>query len=505
MATSSSFRFIRKSLFKHHRKSGFALFFAAMFVILLACTITSFYKYGPYFSPDTVNYFRIASGTETSMLANYSPLYPALLYLISRLFSLSVFEAASLLVAMGFISGLLIIFRLSKTLLPETPLRLYFPLAISFLAWWSFRVMVNAHADGIMYLLLLAWLYVGLLVWKSDRLSHFWWLGIIGSIMIWAKINAIFLLPVVVMIYFFTQNIKWRIPAFCLILSLGAYFYFFQENILVINIGEGLADGGRPLDHAKILFNNISALFKVSLGYFVSDLVTESIPTSLAFVMGTVLLGAAFTRLPLRNRQDYSHSLALLALTYAVLFLSFQQWMLYEEINYRTLFPYLLAGGWAVWIRWSKQKHDRIMFIACVLISGHTFLGHLHLWQRPSVSSLFEVSGLAKSGLPHALRGITHQNRPILTDFPEKAELLLIEDAVPRVDHVNPESLFIKGKRRFLNEQQRDGNLRNSEEMLSKGKAVLVLFKADDYWESFAIKAGLNFVPLGNVTLIYSD
>jgi hypothetical protein len=118
---------------------------------------------------------------------------------------------------------------------------------------------------------------------------------------------------------------------------------------------------------------------------------------------------------------------------------------------------------------------------------------------------LFEVSGLTKSGLPYALRGITNKNRPILTDFPEKAELLLIEDAVPQVDHVNPESLFIKGKRRFLSEQQRDANLRNSEEMLSKGKAVLVLFKADDYWESFAIKEGLNFVTLDNVTLIYGD
>lgn len=489
-------------LFKK-RKSGYILTLGGMCMVLFVFTIISFCKYGPYHTPDTVNYFRIAQGIETTELETYSPLYPAILYIAEEFLHLSIFDAAALLIVFIFIGCLILIYKLSKTICPGNSLILFYPMAISFLAWWSFRVMGTAHADGLMYMLLIAWLYVLSLILRNQKPMGFWQLGIIGAVMVWTKLNAVFLLPLVLIFYFLTKDKKWRIPVCCILLSTGAYFYFFQKNILRVNVEAGYHENAGFSDHVSIFFNNISGLFKVSLGYFISDLATSNIPTILAFLMGCLLITFCLIKVFRNPSNNFSYMLAWSALTYMILFFCFQQWILYEEINYRTLFPYLLALGWAFWIWLSAKKYHRITLLASFLIFSHTLLGHLYLWQRTDVASLFEVKKLASSSLPQKLSLLlSESDKQIFTDSPEIAAYLLMD---VDVHHLDPESLFIRGKRRFLSEEQRKTNLHNSLEMVRSGKAILILFEKKTYTEHLTPSEGLNFTQSGPALIVFKE
>src|SRR5690606_2161335 len=92
----------------------------------------------------------------------------------------------------------------------------------------------------------------------------------------------------------------------------------------------------------EIFGNNLGEFFKVSLGFFLSDVLTAHIPPLLATVGGFFLLiflgYLAFSEII--KGIGLASASYLFGLVYLLCLLAFQQMVSFEEINYRTLYPY---------------------------------------------------------------------------------------------------------------------------------------------------------------------
>src|SRR5690606_6153103 len=165
----------------------------------------------------------------------------------------------------------------------------------------------------------------------------------------------------------------------------------------------------------------------------------------------------------------------------------------FEEINYRTLFPYFLTCSGYGLFKLSQQKKlpVKTIILAALLISGHTLAGHAWLWQRGEVNSLFEVERLAETEMVDKLR-LLHQDdltdNSFISNRPELLGLLL--DA-PFVVHYDPEFDFIHGKRRPVPDLQRQQRRVDLMERLLKAEAVVVVFGEDEDLIRLAKENGL--------------
>src|SRR5690606_5270899 len=141
------------------------LWLRIMALMLLGVSVVSYQIYGPYYSPDTVNYFHFASNlfSHSFWTEYYSPFYPFLLYGMKFLLVISLFTASNFLILIQYGLGLFFLFKLAKVfsesqwfnLNSRISLTLLF--LISYHTWWSFRIITWAHADGTFYTFLLAW------------------------------------------------------------------------------------------------------------------------------------------------------------------------------------------------------------------------------------------------------------------------------------------------------------------------------------------------------------
>ena len=488
----------------------------AMLLLLVAGSVFSYALYGPYYSPDTVNYFDFSRSLfeENIWASIYSPVYPLLLHCLTLLPFPSLFHAAHLLILVQYGLGVYFLYQWVKII--STHYQFNRNRQASFLllllivshSWWSFRIVTWAHADAMFYCLLVVWGYFMSRYFLQESLKHLLILSFLSAAMIWVKLNALSLIPFYALLIILDKEWKkWLFPLCLTAASYLGYRYLFQYSLLNnISTDSDTSSTMFSLESLEIMTNNLAEFFKTSLGFLLSDVVTAFIPHTFAILGGiSLLLGLLFI---VFREIKKGFSLSSLFLLFSVLYLlcqlSFQQMAGFEEINYRTLFPYLLAGSWYVMIRifrLGKTPSITVLLLA-FLISSHTLAGHLHLWQRQEVNSLFEAERLAGSALiqkAQLLHQGTSKHTSFVSDRPTQLALLLNN---PFVVHYDPEFDFIHGKRRPISEQQRQKNSAALMEKLLKGEAVAVIFGEDESLVHFAQENGVLVFKYAEGTLL---
>ncbi|MEX2511403.1 MAG: hypothetical protein WD398_00745 [Cyclobacteriaceae bacterium] len=475
--------------------------FGVLFGILLLVTAVSLIRFGPHYSPDTIHYFRIARGNPES-LQYLSPLYPFFISL-SDFLPLSGFDMAFLVVILGYIIGFVIIYLISKKIYTLPSNILFYSMGISLMSWWSFRVMGSAHADALFYLLIIVWLYQFLLGDKKNH-SYFWSLGLLSAFFPWVQLNSLFLIFFLTIWVILNKDKRWLIVLGCLLVSFACYQIVVPKNILLEHLLEGINTNPISSSALLLLYQNLATWFKVVIGIIFSDHISHYIPNIIGFMGSLGLLGAKIYLLTKgKNRIGKpTYALLLFAASYGFVFLTFQQWIGFEEIGFRTLFPYLLAVSWAFWIEMNVRGKLVIQFLVCLFIVSHTLMGHFYHWQKEDdMASLLEVQEFINSPASEAVGDVLIKSPyEILTDQPEKMGLAFLE--IP-IAHVGPEIQLVNGENLLLSPEEKALWIKQSEEALITGHAILILFQKSKYWESFSQNENLYLEERHGIWMIY--
>src|SRR5690606_2392478 len=143
-----------------------------------------------------------------------------------------------------------------------------------------------------------------------------------------------------------TRRKKWLIP---LVVTSACYVgYRYRTRNSLLDSGNLGGDIGFTLlspENLVTLANNWAELFKSRLGFFLSDFPTALIPQVAATVGGSLLLlSLAFLAFKeVKAGINLPFLFLLFGLVYLLCQLAFQQLIGFEEINYRTLFPYFVT------------------------------------------------------------------------------------------------------------------------------------------------------------------
>jgi len=473
------------NFFKNDRS---ILIFAGIFSLLSISSIISFWKFGSYLSPDTVGYFQITIGFPDA-LSSLSPFYP---FLLSNL-PLSLLPIFDRVLVLNLLTGILAFYCLYKIALhaDKNAGIILLTFGISLLSWWSFRVLGSAHADSIFYLLLLIWLY--LFIWSDKDDTHYFpAIGMVSALMVWVKLNALFLIPLLLVWVLIERNWRWLIVLGCVLASWALFQWTVPENIVQFHLTEKMAGEQSILNHLVLFYENMASWMQVTLGIIISDVLSQFVPKPIAFILG---LGWAFFLLAYlilnKNKgENKTYQLLLFGVMYTLCFLAFQQWSGYREVNFRTLFPYLVVISWATWTTLIRLKQKKIMMLLAIFISGHTLAGHALLWQRDDVASLIMAKKFHQTEVKKNIEAVLEDShQEIRTDAPEKIMLSFVD---LQVLPVQPEAIFIEGKNKTLNQQEKLLEREQALASLLSGKAVVVLFQTDEFWEQAAENADVS-------------
>ncbi|MEX2566434.1 MAG: hypothetical protein WD431_10870 [Cyclobacteriaceae bacterium] len=480
----------------NHSPIKISTIFGVLFGILFLATMVSLIRFGPHYSPDTLHYFRIANGNPES-LQYLSPFYPFLISLADFL-PLSAFDMAFVLVILGYITGFLIISFISKNIYTLPSNILFYCLGISLLSWWSYQVMGSADADAMFYLLIIVWLYQFLLGDK-ENLSYYWSLGILSAFLPWVKLNVLFLILFLAIWVVLRKDKRWLIVLGCLLLSFACYQIIVPQNILQEYLLEGTKIHPISSNPLLLFYQNLASWFKGLAGIIFSDYISNYIPDIIGFIASMGLMGAKIYLLT-KGKSSIgkpTFNLLLFAATYLFVLLSVHQAIGMEEINFRTLFPYLLAVSWAFWIEMNVRGKLVILFLTCFFIVSHTLISHFYLWKSDNIPTLLEVQKFTNSPASEAIGDVLiKSNYEILTDNPEKMGLAFLE--IPMA-HVGPERQLANGN----SPEEKELWIKQSEEAILNGNALLVLFQKSEYWESFSRNENLNLEERHGIWMIY--
>ncbi len=479
---------------------------AGTLLLLLGGSLVSYVLYGSYYSPDTVNYFNFSQSLfgQSMWTGIYSPAYPFLLHCLPLLPFLSLFQAAHLLILVQYGLSIYVLYQWANRIsthygfTPNREMGFLLLLLIIYHAWWSFRIFTWAHADGMFYCLLIMWVFVLSRYYLENGFKHLIILSLLSTGMVWVKLNALAFVPFYALLVILDKTpTKWLVPFGMTAASYFGYRYLFRYGLFDHTHAD--ADSGMKLltgENLSLLGNNVAELYKSTLGFLLSDVVTAYIPYVFGAAGGVLLLLLLLflSFKEIKAGLPLSSLFLLFGLTYLLCQLAFEQLMGYEEINYRTLYPYFLSFGiyCLVKIFHRDQLPTLVILLVALLLCGHTLAGHLYLWQRQEVSSLFEAERLTESAMVKEAR-VLHQKSAKKTNFisdrPEQLALLLND---PFVVHYDPEFVFVAGKRRPVPDQQRQERRTSVMEKLRNGEVVMVLFAKDKKWLAFAREHGLQ-------------
>ncbi|HLU90721.1 MAG TPA: hypothetical protein VKZ51_12865 [Cyclobacteriaceae bacterium] len=489
-----------------------------MAVVLAGASAVSYLTFGPYFSPDTVNYFHFAGELFNASFWSgiYAPLYPFLLFCLTSIPGVSMFTAAHLLILAQYGLGLLFLFKLGNTLSQYQRFQLSSRssltslLLICYHTWWSFRIVTWAHADAGFYALLIVWFYFMTKNFQNPSPKNRLVFALLGAVLIWLKPNGFVLVP-----FFFLMLVldrdrkKWLIPLGFLSGSFLLLRLAVPHQLLDTHLQDGLNSGFRS-GGLDIFASNLGAFFKTSLGFFVSDLLSDYIPSGLAMLGGGLLLVllAYLALAEIVKGIGLASVFYLFGWVYLLCLLVFQQIIGFEEVNYRTLFPFFLPMSWYIWLKLlNDRRPHRISALAlAALLCAHTLVGQVWLFKREEVNSLFAVERLKESRLMGELDSLgmdaLGMNIHFFSDKPATLGLLLND---PSVSHYHPLNEFVRGKNRGLPEPERERRFQKMKEDLEQGEAALVLFGKTELADSLAGVHGLVVRNFGEGTVIYAD
>jgi len=474
---------------------------ALLFLTILTGTILDFWKYGPYITPDTIGYFNMIQGKDSG-LTTLSPFYAFILSVFP--FSLmSIFDRIMVSGILMFLLAFYLIIKISNKF-KQNKISYLLAFGISILSWWSFRILGRAHADSHFYVLFLLWIY--LFIWEKERSKRYFILiCCLSALMVWVKLNTLFLIPLLILWVLISKEKQWIYVIVATIFSWLTYRWMLPENILDLHLANQVLHQTNPVSPAVLLYENLSSWFQVSLGMLLSDLVTQHLPMPVPFLLGCFSIVLLLYYL-MRLRKSFEkpiYKLLLISLIYSMFFLSFQQWIGYKEINFRTLFPHLLVLSLALWIYLIQNHKKNAIVIIAFLITAHTLTGHYIIWQRNDVASLFTAKYFDKSKEKESIEAILEiQQQKIFTDAPEK---VMLSFSTKKVWQIAPKNRFIEGKNYPLNETEMEIEHQKSMASLLNGSAIIVLFHPSSLSTKLNNTPQISSITENNMVIFYLD
>jgi len=365
-------------------------------VLLMIVTLTNTFIFGPYFSPDTIHYFQIAKGNPES-LKSLSPFYPFLLS-ISELLPVTIFDVSFIFVLISYSLAIYILYLISRKTYRNPSVLLFCCLGISLLSWWSYRILGSAHADGLFYVSIMVWIYLFIYGDKKE-VSFTWSLALLSALMVWIKLNSLFIIPFLVIWSLIKGNKRYWAVIVAMVISYAFYHALVPRNVLVDRLDQDAESGLLIFQQLQLAYFNMVALGRVIVGLVLSDVVSSYLPGILSFLLALALLALKLFLLIFEKDKIGlpTFILLLFGTVYLVLFLTFQQWIGFKEVNFRTLFPYLLSLSWAVWIELVVRDKKGWILLLCLFIASHTFAGHFYIWQKTDLASLTAVKEFSSS------------------------------------------------------------------------------------------------------------
>lgn len=386
----------------------------------MAFVLLTYFKWGPTFTSDTLGYYgmsmKVLAG-EYPHSPSLSPAYPALAALVSASFGIPLHEAGFFISAGLYVVAATTIFLLISALVePENGSYVVFIIALLILnAWWSVRILFNAHADGLFYLLHLAVFYAVVLYLKSGRTFIFVIACLVAALSIWAKSNAMILviyLAVVPAIYYGFER-KALIGLIAMILGVTSLLSFRVINgPMIENLttgGEAIAFWGKELS-AETLRTNLIDSGNTLVSGIATDKVAALIPPDiLLWISPAIILGIAVYGATMFGKRNLTSSLLVYVAMYVVSLALLYQTREIIEMNQRTLFPAIFVLIVVV-VHYAFKKQSAIACLVFVIFAVtqpiRTTTGTMQWYLRAPMDSFVYASEFGKRDSLKVLRGV---------------------------------------------------------------------------------------------------
>lgn len=303
--------------------------------LLTIASITSYWKFGPYLSPDTLSYVRINNGFPI-LLSSLSPFYPFLLDQ-PPLSLLPLFEKLLILNLAAIGLSFWVIYKIAL----HTGKKFSWVLltfGLSLLSWWSFRVLGSAHADSLFYVLLLVWLYW--FIWGDQNETYYFpAMAILSALLIWVKLNALFLIPFLVIWTLISRRKQWLWVVFFTLISWGCYQWSIPENLLHFHVTQPEAMGIGPAIY--LFYENLATWMQVTLGLFISETLSQYIPRPLAFGLAVCWAGllGLFLTVHQKKTENKLYPLLLFGSIYSLFLLLSNNGPAFGRLTHGLCFP----------------------------------------------------------------------------------------------------------------------------------------------------------------------
>ena len=338
------------------------LLFAILMTVVLF--VVDYLIYGSGISGDTVYYLSLSGDVykgEFPYSALYLPGFPIIVGLTAKIFTIKIFQAASLWIGLFYVINLIYIGKTTSYLNKEgkiTKTGSYF-LFFILISWWSFRIQKATHADAMYFSLLIILTYYLVKAFQEYKSKYFLIIGFVLAIMAITKYNSYVILPILGLIIimnkiYFKEKIIFLIfsilPPFIIILIWkilnGGFIYVFKLN--------SYKDiGTTAQDIFAAFYINISDIGKELIEIMVNPVVGRFVNAHLGFLVGLSLITFLFFALYRLRKSQHEMMFLIFATVYLISIITIGTLNRVTEVNLRTLitfnfFIFLLLGFYII-------------------------------------------------------------------------------------------------------------------------------------------------------------
>ena len=387
-------------------------------------------RLGPFYTTDTINYLEMAQKVAKGLFPNspfLSPGYPFFVGIISKLFSTSEVNVLRLGVFIFILSAFFVFYQIVKLNYSKERRSFFYFFLLSFILfshWAILKILLTAHADALFLVALLIYLLFLFLWLDTFKIKWFLLATIVGSLCIWIKYNGLILIPFLIIssVIFGKKRFRYYILGFPIVTALTSYYTFKAINGAVIGHFKGVFF----LEKIQIAICNhelFHSNFALSGRVFISTLFTRSaeifVPNWLGvgFMIFLVLVTFIYFVLS-KNSKNVVNVFLLFSLFYWISLFTISQYIAYEEITSRTMFPSMLSFFiWLALILKSVKSPFKYLIISILCLN--------------LIYSFFYVSVLNKSEVKNTFNYVSNfSNRKSVIELKKAKKKYNFEDRI---------------------------------------------------------------------------
>lgn len=505
-------------LFKPGKGNKFAIIFTTIVIIIQMILLgLTLYKWGVFFSSDTLFYFKMANSVAAGIYPHSgtnSPGYPTIIALLSQTLNTQYQQTALILALCSYAAIIVLLFNIFYELLDSKLSRGWIILLSLFIvnSWWSIKILFNAHADLILYVLHLSVLLLLLRYFKSKMFGYYIACCLLAAIGVWFKYNALVYLPFLTVIPLFFYG--WRRQSavgLLAILIVGASFLTFKSvNGSVIHHLEfsgSLMNAQQSGLSSETFFTNWKDTGYVVVSSLFSELAANRMPTMvLMMFVVAVLFAFGFVGIRYFGRLDLNAVMWVFVAVYVCSLGTMSQLSNHTEMDLRTLFPAVICFvvGCIGFMLNNSMRITGLFFIA--IFSTQTFrsLAGLREWynRAPMDSFIYANQFSQKSSLVRLREIMTLKNLRPVDVFTNSPRYLTIYFDYNFVSPIPQETEFLRGRRRGVDDQEQRRRKMKLEQIIQKGNAILILF---DYKNLEEYRSKFRVEVIEDDAIIYSE